>query len=251
MQKIYKLILSIVALAILSLGAFAQSEVEYRDVVLDGKPAILNVATGEITLVNPKDIEKAKQSKTIEQHPDEDASIENTSDYYVVKEGETLFEIANRYNTSLMALRKANNLETTLVEAGQTLRVKNLDTLTNTAKQETTNTNYENNNSNFHRVVSGETLYNLAKRYNLTLNELKRLNDLNDLNANLIKVGQKLRVRGFIATNELDLVSVWTVSKGDTLYSIAKEKGITVDTIKSLNGLTGNLIRVGQKLQLK
>ncbi len=248
MQKIYKLILSIVALTILSLGAFAQSEVEYRDVVLDGKPARLNVATGEITLVNSVDIEKVKQAKTSEEYADEDASIEKTSDFYVVKEGETLFEIANRYNTSLMELRRANNLETTLVDAGRTLRVKNLDIVTNTAKQETTHTNYETNNSNFHHVVSGETLYNLAKRYNLTLNELKRLNDLN---SNLIAVGQKLRIRGFIATNELDHVSVWTVSKGDTLFSIARENGITVDTIKSLNGLTGNLIRVGQKLQLK
>jgi len=248
MQKIYKLIISIVVLTILSLGAFAQSEVEYRDVILDGKPARLNVATGKIMLVNPLDIENTKQSKTLEQYPDNDASIENTSDFHIVKEGETLFEIANRYNTSLMKLRRANNLETTLVDKGQTLRVQNLDTITNTVEQETTNINYETNKSNFHSVVYGETLYSLAKRYNLTLNELKRLNNLN---SNLIAEGQKLRVRDFIGTNEIDHVIVWTVSKGDTLFSIARGNGITVETIKSLNGLTGNHIRIGQKLQLK
>jgi LysM repeat protein len=249
MQKIYKLIISIVALAIISIGAFAQSEVEYRAVILDGKPARLNVSTGNITLVvNPVDILKAKQSKTLKQYQDEDTNIENTSNFHIVKEGETLFEIANRYNTSLMELRRANNLETTLIDKGQTLRVQHLDTITNTAEQVATNTNYDINKLNFHSVVNGETLYSLAKRYNLTLNELKRLNNLN---SDLIVEGQKLRVRDFIGTNEIDHVSVWTVSKGDTLFSIARENRITVDTIKSLNGLTGDLICVGQKLQLK
>ena len=248
MRRTYKLIVSVIALTILSLGAFAQSETEYKDVVLDGKPAKLNVATGKITLVNPVDKKKVKPSKTIEEYANEEASIKNTLDFHVVKEGETLFEIANRYNTSLTELKKANNLETTLVKTGQSLRVRNLDSDSNSATQVNAYTNYETNNSNFHRVENGETLYSLAKRYNLTLNELK---SLNNLKSNLITVGQKLRVRDFSATNELDQVSVWIVSKGDTLYSIASENGITVDTIKSLNGLTGNLIHIGQKLQLK
>ena len=173
MRRTYKLIVSIIALTILSLGAFAQSEAAYKDVVLDGKPAKLNVATGEIKLVNPVDKKKVKPSKTIEEYVAEDPSIKNTLDFHVVKEGETLFEIANRYNTSLTELKKANNLETTLVSTGQTLRVRNLDSISNTATQATAYTNYRTNNSNFHSVKSGETLYSLAKHYNITLNELK------------------------------------------------------------------------------
>jgi LysM repeat protein len=232
----------------LSLGVFAQSEAQYKDVVLDGKPAKLNVATGEITVVNLTDKKKVEPSKTIEEYATEEASIKNPLDFYVVKEGETLLEIANRYNTSLTELKRVNNLETTLVNTGQHLRVRKLDSVSNTATQATTYTNDKTNNSNFHTVENGQTLYSLAKRYNLTLNELKTLNNLK---SNLIKVGQKLRVRDFSSTNVLDHVSVWIVSKGDTLYSIASENGITVDTIKDLNGLTGNLIHIGQKLKLK
>jgi LysM repeat protein len=244
MRRNYKLIVSIIALSILSLGAFAQSEAEYKDVVLDGEPAKLNVTTGEIILVNLTDKKKVEPIKTIEEYVTEEASIKNTLDFYVVKEGETLLEIANRYHTSLTELKRANNLETTLVNTGQYLRVRNLDSASNTATQATAYTK----TSNFHTVENGQTLYSLAKRYNLTLNELKTLNNLK---SNLITVGQKLRVKDFSSTNVRDHVSLWIVSKGDTLYSIASENGITVDTIKDLNGLTGNRIHIGQKLKLK
>jgi LysM repeat protein len=246
MQKIYKLIISIITLTILSLGAFAQSKVEYRAVILDGKPARLNVATGKITLVvNSVYLEKAKQSKTSEQYLDEDASIDNTSNFHVVKEGETLFKIANRYNTSLMELRRANNLETTLVNKGQTLRVKNFNRETSKqVSQPTYKVNYED----VHSVEKGQTLYGIARSYNISINELKYYNNLS---SSVIKIGQKLLVANFDTILEGGQVSVWTVSKGDTLYRIAQENGVTIDTIKSLNGLTGNLIHVGQKLQLK
>ena len=246
MQKIYKLIISIVVLTILSLGAFAQSEVEYRDVILDGKPARLNVATGKITLVvNSVDVEKAKQSKTSEQYPDENASIDNTSDFHVVKEGETLFKIANRYNTSLMELRRANNLETTLVNKGQTLRVKNFNS---EASKQVSQPTYKVSYADVHSVEKGQTLYGIARRYNISINALKHYNNLS---SSVIKIGQKLLIANFDTILEGGQVSVWTVSKGDTLYRISQENGVTVDTIKSLNGLTGNLIHVGQKLQLK
>lgn len=248
MLRNYKFIVSIVALTMLSLGTFAQSETEYKDVVLDGKPAKLNMATGEITLVNLVDKVSLKPSKNAVEPIAEDTRIKNTLDFHVVKDGETLLEIAKRYNTSLTALKRANTLETTLVSTGQTLRVRNLDSILNTATQEKASSKYESNNSNFHRVERGQTLYSLAKRYDLTLKELK---DLNNLKSNLITVGQKLRVKDTGAINALNYVSVWIVSKGDTLFSIANENGITVATIKSLNGLTSNRIHIGQKLQLK
>ena len=45
--------------------------------------------------------------------------------------------------------------------------------------------------------------------------------------------------------------SIWTVSKGDTLYNIAKRNGLSVDELKSINNLSDNLILIGQKLKLK
>lgn len=89
-----------------------------------------------------------------------------------------------------------------------------------------------------HQVVSGDTLYSLAKKYGSTVNELKAINGLT---SDLIKVGQIL-----------DLVkSSHTVVSGDTLFSLAKKYGTTVDNIKSINGLTTDIIKVGQVLKLK
>jgi LysM repeat protein len=286
MQRNCKLILSIIALTLTSLGAFAQekteAKVEYKDVTLDGKPAKLNVATGEITFVNPKDkkspvkfddfvaesearvkaIKNSNSKSDITQYserpatnselPSEVINKEVDTDFHVVKENETLLDISKTYNVSLSELKRANNLETTLIDKGQRIRVKNLDVQLDSISELDTNASYhsysENTSYNFHIVEKDNTLYSLAKRYNMSVDRLK---NLNNLKSNLIHVGQKLRVTEFRETEEYNSVSVWTVSKGDTLFSIALKNRTSVDAIKQLNGLTSNLIKVGQKLKLK
>ncbi|MFC0604806.1 muramidase family protein [Winogradskyella pulchriflava] len=251
MQRNYKLILSIVVVLLSGLLAFSQ-EAGYKDVILDGKPAKLNIATGEITFVNTKDKKRpvqldayvASTTKTA----DNDSTPELDSDYHIVKDGETLFEIANLYNTSLTELKQANGLETTLVDKGQKLRVKNFENLEHNVVDNSSEPLVSKNNNNFHTVEKGQTLYSLAKQYNITVDELKQQNKLT---SNIIKVGQKLRVSNFDSNVVTNNLSVWTVSKGDTLYSIAKKNGITVQQLKDLNGLTDNLIKVGQKLHLE
>jgi LysM repeat protein len=101
--------------------------------------------------------------------------------------------------------------------------------------------------SRLNLVKKGETLYAISKQYNTTLEALKKANNLE---TTLIKTGQNIRVSGF-DSSDFEYSSVWTVSKGDTLYNIAKRNNTTVGAIKSLNGLASNLIKIGQKLQLK
>ncbi|MBC2846835.1 LysM peptidoglycan-binding domain-containing protein [Winogradskyella flava] len=259
MRRNYKLILSIVVVLLAGAFAFSQEkEVEYRDVVLDGKPAKLNIATGEITFVNPKDKKAPVKFDDFVAAKEKDSLQTSNKDeiagLHVVQEGETLFDISKYYNVSLTKLKKANNLETTLISKGQVLRVKNFDAAipdnTNT-ESETTYNNAENK-SGYHNVSKGETLFRLAKAYGLSLEELKRLNNLS---SNIITVGQTLRVKenpvsaaNLNQTNTSD--SIWVVSKGDTLFGISKKNGISVDELKRLNGLTENTIYVGQKLRL-
>ena len=241
MKKKYRLILSIVVLALISLGAFAQENTEYKNVILDGKPAKLNVATGEITLVNPE-IKNTDNISEVNEVP------LSESDFHVVKANENLVMISKTYKVSLTELKRANNLETTLVDEGQRLRVRNLDAFINTASDETYNASSENY-TDVHVVVKNNTLFSIAKRYGLSVDKLKRLNNLT---SNTIHVGQKLRVsNGSSNLNEESSMSVWTVASGDTLYSIALKNGTSVDAIKQLNGLTNNTIKVGQKLKLK
>lgn len=250
MQRNFKLILSIVVVLLAGALAFGQEEkVEYKDVVLDGKPAKLNVVTGEITLVDPKPDKKPKVSKA-----DNFEKEEINSNFHIVEENETLLDIANRYNTTLTELKRANNLESTLVEKGQKLRVRNFDVVEIEAAkpevlmQTSRSKGKTKSSSDFHIVEKGQTLYSLANRYGLTVSELKQQNDLT---SNLIKVGQELRVANFNSNIGKSDLSVWTVSKGDTLYSIAKKNGLSVEQLKSLNGLTSNLIKVGQVLRLQ
>lgn len=247
MQRNYKLIVSIIALTVSSLCAFAQDKVEYKDVVLDGKPAKLNVATGEITLVNPVEKKIVKTVKVAEpiEVVTEEADTETGSDFYIVKKGETLLKIANKFQTSLTALKRANDLETTLIDEGQWLKVKNLFGIT-TSSDVPSNTN-STTNSKVHIVEKGQTLYSISRRYNTSVSALKTKNSLT---SNTINIGQKILVSTGNRTQEAENVTVWAVSKGETLYSIARKNGITVAEIKRLNGLTGNIIRVGQKLQL-
>ncbi|MCI8774481.1 MAG: LysM peptidoglycan-binding domain-containing protein [Lachnospiraceae bacterium] len=90
-------------------------------------------------------------------------------------------------------------------------------------------------------VRAGDTLWRLSQRYGTTVAELKRLNNLtsDDLN-----IGQVLK----IPTGQAPSYFEYTVRAGDTLWRLSQRYGTTVDAIKSLNGLTGNLLNIGQVL---
>lgn len=89
-------------------------------------------------------------------------------------------------------------------------------------------------------VVSGDTLWSIANRFGTTVDAIK---SLNGLTSDLLLIGQVLKIPSGQGTN----IS-YTVVSGDTLWSIARRYGTTVDAIKRLNGLTGDEIRVGQTL---
>lgn len=250
MQKNFKVFLSVVLVLLCGALAFGQDKVAYKDVVLDGKPAKLNMATGEIILVNPKDKKErvSLDNKTTLPEKSSQTIEKPESDYYTVKQGETLFEIATRFNTSLTELKRLNNLETTLIDKGQILKVKSTEDVESTGFKSNEEPLLKDTNKAIHIVEKGQTLYSLSKQYGLTVSQLKQQNGLS---SNLIKIGQKLNVDNSNSSKELGNLSVWIVSKGDTLYAIAKQNDTTVQNLKDLNGLTSNLIKVGQKLRLK
>ncbi|MCM2265504.1 MAG: LysM peptidoglycan-binding domain-containing protein [Desulfuromonadales bacterium] len=114
-----------------------------------------------------------------------------------------------------------------------------------------------------HVVKQGDSLYEISRRHGLTVNELKRLNGLS---SNRLKLGQKLALnkaaapplprvtkaaaRKDKAVAHPDSKSVHVVKKGDSLYTIARRHGITVEQLKQVNNLNGNRLKIGQKLAL-
>lgn len=150
-----------------------------------------------------------------------------TSDTYIVKSGDSLYSIAQKYNTTVDELKKLNNLTSNLLSIGQSLKIP---------------TKSENNYIEY-TVKKGDNLYSIARNFGLTQSELM---DYNNLTSNLLSIGQILKIP--ISKDSTSQQTTYTVQKGDSLYSIAQKYNTTVDSIKRKNNLTSNLLSIGQKL---
>lgn len=96
----------------------------------------------------------------------------------------------------------------------------------------------------YYIVKKGDSLWSIASKNNTSVNEIKKLNNLS---SNNLSIGQLLKLP---TTNNEEIIdeNVYTVEKGDSLYSISRKYNITVDNLKSANNLTSNLLSIGQKL---
>lgn len=151
-------------------------------------------------------------------------------DTYIVKFGDTLYGIANRYNVNIDDIRNLNNLNTDILSIGQRLLIPREDNIIDTEVIDYID----------YRVVSGDTLYGIAGRYGISVDELKRINNL--VNDNL-SVNQVIKIPYFET-------KIYVVKKGDTLYGIAGRYGISVDELKRINNLTSNILSIGQVLNV-
>jgi LysM repeat protein len=97
-------------------------------------------------------------------------------------------------------------------------------------------------------VQWGDTLYSLAARFGTTVDAIVALNGLQD--ASHIRVGQVLRISGTASpTTPPATGGEYTVQAGDTLYSIARRYGTTIEAIQNANGIIDpRYLRIGQKL---
>jgi len=150
------------------------------------------------------------------------------SNYYVVKKGDSLWSIARANGLTVDELKSLNNLSSNVLHVGDTLLISSADSTGN------------NGNDNYYVVKSGDTLWSIARKYNLSVNELKALNNLS---SNVLNVGQRLIV-GKESSND------YVVSAGDTLWAIARKFNVSVDDIKALNNLSSNNLSIGMTLKI-
>jgi LysM repeat protein len=101
----------------------------------------------------------------------------------------------------------------------------------------------------FHTVQAGETLYSIAKKYNIKVDALQFLNAMNNNN---IEIGQKLIINPNLPSADTKepqpMPGYHIVRHGETLFAISKMYNITVDDLKALNTLTNNDIKIDQRL---
>lgn len=174
MQKNFKYLITIALFIICNLGSYAQNKVYYKDVLLNGKPAKLNLSTGEFIVESTKGVDTIVPSKQ------NDNLSKVNMDYHFVKKGETLLKLADMYGATLKELKDANYLKTTLIREGQKLRIRNF----NKVKEE--------ESFNIWEVKKGHTLYYISKKTNISIEKIKRLNGLKN---NTLSIGQKLYLK--------------------------------------------------------
>jgi LysM repeat protein len=171
-----------------------------------------------------------------------------------VDEKETLYSIARRYGATVDAIKASNPGLASTLEVGQILKVPY--TIKIQPRKEAA--------SNIHKVAPKETMYSISKMYGVSVDDIRKWNNLTDNN---LSVGQDLVVKkpsSQAATEKVDIKQpnsspattpvpangTHTVATKETMYSIARQYGITVGQIRSWNSLTTDELQVGQNIYI-
>jgi membrane-bound lytic murein transglycosylase D len=214
----------------------------------------------------------------------------NTQDiqFYKVRKGDNLGSIADKYDCSILDLKKWNNLKTNSLALGKTIKIKSAaDSAVKTkelktpeidkkaveeAVASTDNKDKATAKPLEYVVVSGDYLGSIAKKFGTTIAELKELNNLASNNLGLGKTlvisknaGEIEVVKAentAVASNSIDsfkkkaasaknIGEDYYVKKGDSLYSISKKyPGVTISDIKKWNDIKDDDLKPGMKLKI-
>ena len=169
---------------------------------------------------------------------------------YTVKKGDSLYAIANKYNTTVQKIIDLNYLKSTNLTIGQVLRIPE-----NFFKEgELTLPNYIN-----YVVKKGDNLYSIARDNNINVDTLMKDNALTNTN---LTIGQNLKIRipsstlieecfgeDYTPPTNTSYIT-YTVKKGDNLYNIANKYNTSIQEIMNINNLTNKSLRVGQQLKI-
>ncbi|CAM2992526.1 N-acetylmuramoyl-L-alanine amidase [Vibrio mytili] len=156
---------------------------------------------------------------------------------HIVKRGESLSVIANKYGTSAKALMSENNLKSTGVRIGQKLRIPSSGAVQVPSKPITVETE-----TITHTVKSGEFLGKIASHYKVKVSDIRRENNLK---SDTVWVGQKLNIT--VAVKDKP-IRKHKVARGEFLGKIASKYGVSVDSIRRANKLRSDQLAVGQIL---
>lgn len=175
-----------------------------------------------------------------EENPPEGTLIanRNKTQKYKVQRGDSLSVIANKYGTSIEAIKSTNKLKSNSLAIGQVLTIPggssplHVPVVSNPVETETIT----------HTVEKGDYLGKLASTYKVSVAAIKRENNLR---SNTLKLGQKLKITVSLKDRP---VRKHTVRRGEYLGKIATKYGVSVDSVRKANSLRSDQLAVGQAL---
>lgn len=195
---------------------------------------------------------------------------------YTVSVGDTLWAISRKFGVTITQLKSWNNLSSDMIYVGQKLSIQT--GTGNTAVTPTPSTPVVSNkpttsNDQTYTVVAGDSVWKIAHQFGISMDTLRSLNHIQN---NFIYPGQVLKIRiisssngtttvptpttpsipsqnqsANTGSNQTASVGNYTVKAGDSLWSIANKHGLSVAQLKSMNGLSSDMIYAGQKLTVK
>jgi membrane-bound lytic murein transglycosylase D len=218
--------------------------------------ANLKIITNEKVVTVVRKEVKAKAETAVASNDTNTTDNQNSGDFYEVQKGDNLFTIAKKFNVSLEDLKKWNNLDDSNISLGSKLTLAGVAEAPkkNDVKTEAKIVEY--------KVLKGDNLGNIAKKYNASINDIKEWNNLDNNN---IKVGTtiivsksevvvnevKVSKKETIASTDKNREHSYYVKKGDSLFSIAKKyPGVTISDIKKWNGINNESLKPGMKLKI-
>jgi membrane-bound lytic murein transglycosylase D len=171
---------------------------------------------------------------------------------YKVKKGDSLSEIAEKFGVSTNQIKKWNNLSHNNIMAGKTLKIYG----TSSSSSYGDKTTKTSSNVNYYKIKPGDSIGAIAEKYGVTSNQIRQWNNIS---GNKIIAGNTIKIYSDSGVNDIPTKTNTSkqkgndfhiVKNGDTLYSIAIEYQTSVARIKSLNNLSSNNIKAGQKLRV-
>ncbi|MFB1097891.1 LysM peptidoglycan-binding domain-containing protein [Terribacillus sp. JSM ZJ617] len=177
---------------------------------------------------------------------------------YKVQKGDSLWKIASKYDTSVNKLMEINGLKSSIIFPNQVLQTSGSSS---SSKSTAKTSSSSSSSASTYTVKSGDTLSGIASKHKISLNDLKKWNNISGY---LIYPGDKLKVSaggssssnnsssnsGSSSSNNSSSSSTYKVKSGDSLWKIANNNGVSVANLKSWNNLSSDVIRVGQTLKI-
>ncbi|MFJ5963134.1 LysM peptidoglycan-binding domain-containing protein [Bacillus sp. NPDC093026] len=185
-----------------------------------------------------------------------------------VKSGDSLWKIAEQYNTSISELQSLNQLKTTMIFKGQSLKIPATKSKKSNSSASSKAAKSSASTTSSYTVKLGDSLWLIAKNHQMSV---ARLKSINSLNSDLIRPGQKLKVSGSTKTSgnqssnsnsssnkktnssnsSSSASSTYKVKLGDSLWKIANSLNMSIAEIKTLNQLKSDMIYPNQVLKVK